>query len=93
MKKRAALGLSNPETTHRFLLWGLASILSVVGAAAMITIRAAGLPIMASLGGSIIACTTFATSVCWWLAFFMPEAYRRRFLGIGPSSAEVDGSA
>ena len=93
MKKRAALGLSTPETTHRFLLWGLASMLSVVGAAAMITIRAAGLPIMAPLGGSIIVCTTFATAVCWWLAFFMPDAYRRRFLGIDPSTAEVEGSA
>ncbi|MBB84637.1 MAG: hypothetical protein CL931_12575 [Deltaproteobacteria bacterium] len=87
MKKCAALGLSNPETTHRFLLWGLASILSVVGAAAMITIRAAGLPIMAPLGGSIIACTTFATAACWWRAFFMRDAYPRIFLGIDPSSA------
>ncbi|GEM_PF-1298838 len=87
MKKRAALGISNPETTHRFLLWSLASAASVASAASMIVIRAAGLPIMAPLGASIIACTTFVTTTCWWLAFFMPDAYRRRVLGIDPTSA------
>ena len=93
MKKRAALGLSNPETTHRFLLWGLASVTSVASTASIIVIRAAGLPIMAPLGASIIACTTLATTLCWWLAFFMPDVYRRRVLRIDPAAGDAKEAA
>ena len=93
MKKRAALGLANPETTHRFLLWGLASVTSVLSTASIIAIRATGLPIMSSLGASIIACTTLATTACWALAFFMPDAYRRHVLGVDPSATDAEGAA
>jgi len=88
MKKRAALGLANAETTHRFLLWALASAATVALAAVIIAIRAAGLPIMAPLGTTLISCTTLVTTACWWLAFFMPDAYRRRVLGIEPEAGE-----
>ena len=84
MKRRAAIGLSNPETTHRFLLWALASGASVSSIGVMIAIRAAGLPVMSPVGASIIACTTFVTTACWWLAFFMPDVYRRHVLGLAP---------
>ena len=88
MKKRAALGLSNLETTHRFLLWSLASGASVASVVAITAIRATGRPIMAPLGASIIACTTFVTTTCWCLAFFMPDAYRSRVLAEPPSLDE-----
>ncbi|MEM9174187.1 MAG: hypothetical protein AAGC67_03060 [Myxococcota bacterium] len=86
MKRRMALGLAHPETTHRFLLWSIASGTSVLMTLAIIAIRAAGLPIMAPLGASVIACSTFVTTFCWWLAFFMPDVYRRRVLGIAPEA-------
>jgi len=91
MKRRAALGLANAETTHRFLLWSLASVASVALIAAIMTIRAAGLPILAPVGVSLIACAALVTTACWWLAFFMPDVYRRRVLGIAPDARGAEG--
>lgn len=87
MKRRVPLGLATPETTHRFLLWGLSSITSVGEAAAIMTIRASGMPIMSPLPMTIIAFAALLSSACWWLAFFMPDAYRRRVLGANPDAA------
>ena len=81
MKKRLALGLAQPETTHRFLLWALASWCSVAQVAAVFVIRASGLPILAPLPMGIIAFSSLFASICWWLAFCMPETYRSRVLG------------
>ena len=93
MKKRAALGLSNPETTHRFLLWAVASFASVALIAAIMTIRITGLPILAPLGASLISCASLLNTGCWWLAFFMPDAYRHRVLGIEPEANAAEGAA
>ena len=89
MKKRLAIGLADPETTHRFLLWALASWGSVVHVSAILIIRASGLPILAPLPMTIIATSSLITSVCWWLAFLMPDFYRARVLGqaANPDSA------
>ena len=57
------------------------------------SIRATGQPIMAPLGVSIIACTTLVTTTCWWLAFFMPDAYRRVVLGSESSDSSENGRA
>ncbi len=88
MTKRAALGLANAETTHRFLLWALASAATVALVAVILAIRAAGLPIIAPLGTTLISCTTLVTTACWWLAFFMPDTYRRRVLGLEPGGGD-----
>lgn len=90
MKRRAALGLANAETTHRFLLWALASGAAVGSILVMIGMRAAGLPILAPLGASLIACTSCVATICWWLAFFMPDAYRRKVLGVAAGRDERD---
>ena len=82
MKRRMALGLAQAETTHRFFLWGISSATSIITAVSIIVIRGSGLPIMAPLPMAIISCTTFVTSTCWWLAFFMPDAYRVHVLGL-----------
>ncbi|HEB89594.1 MAG TPA: hypothetical protein ENI85_08500 [Deltaproteobacteria bacterium] len=81
MQRRLAIGLAEPETTHRFLLWALASWGSVAHITAILVIRASGLPIIAPLPMTIIATSSLVTSVCWWLAFLMPDSYRTRILG------------
>ena len=84
MKRRVALGLATRETTHRFLLWALASGASVVSLASIMVIRASGGAILDPIPMAIISCTTFVTTTCWCLAFFMPESYRRGVLGAEP---------
>jgi hypothetical protein len=80
MLRRSAIGLSNAETTHRFLLWSIASFASVASILAISAIRASGVPIMSPVPIAIIACTSGITTTCWALAFFMPDAYRRLVL-------------
>jgi len=87
MKKRASIGLSSPEITHRFLLWSIASAACTLLVVAMIVIRAAGLPVLAPLGAILISSVALVAATCWWLAFFMPDLYQRRVLGIAPSEA------
>lgn len=89
MRRRRALGLATADTTHRFLLWAVASWASAVPIAAISLMRSFGTPILTPLPISLIGCTTLVTSTCWWLAFFMPDAYRRRVLD--PSDGEVAG--
>lgn len=81
MKRRIELGLATAETTHRFLLWAVASGTSVISLATILAIRATGTAVMNPEPMAIISCTTFLTSACWFLAFFMPGAYRRFVLG------------
>lgn len=88
MLRRSALGLANAETTHRFLLWSIASFASVFSILAISAIRASGVPIMSPLPIALIACTSGVTTLCWALAFFMPEAYRRRVLSSGDDGAQ-----
>ena len=78
MKRRVALGLAQPETTHRFLLWAIASVCSVAAVGTITVMRASGMPIVSALPMAIIACCALTSASCWWLAFFMPDAYRRR---------------
>ncbi len=89
MKKRLALELARADTTHRFLLWGLASTASAFLALSILSIRAAGTPILSPAPMAIMTCSTLVTSSCWWLAFFMPAAYRRRVLGLDVTGAEA----
>ena len=86
MKRRLTLGLAQPETTHRFLLWAIASWGTVGPVAVIAVMRATGIPIVSGLPMLIIACTTLISSGCWWLAFFMPDVYRSRVLGVSPDA-------
>jgi hypothetical protein len=89
MRRRLALGLADASTTHRFALWAIASWAAsglVVGLAGL---RSVGVPILSSFPMLTIALTALLCSACWWLAFFMPDAYRRRLLdsaGAGPGA-------
>jgi len=76
MKKRARLGLADPVTTHRFLLWALASGTATAQIAAVISLRATGMPVLSPLPMSIIASCALLSSICWSLGFFMPGSYR-----------------
>jgi hypothetical protein len=82
MKRRLALGLAHPETTHRFLLWAIASWCTFAAVGTILVMRASGIAILANLPMTIISCSALITATCWWLAFFMPDAYRTRVLGI-----------
>jgi hypothetical protein len=82
MKRRLALGLAQAETTHRFLLWAIASWSTAGSIAALTAMRAAGIATVSALPMAVIAISTFVASGCWWLAFFMPNFYRRRVLGV-----------
>lgn len=84
MKRRLALGLAHPETTHRFLLWAIASWCTFAAVGTILAMRASGIAILATLPMTIISCSALVASTCWWLAFFMPDAYRSRVLGIAP---------
>jgi hypothetical protein len=87
MLRRSAIGLANAETPHRFLLWSVACLTSVVSILAISAIRASGIPIMSPLPMALIACTSGVTTTCWALAFFMPGAYRRLVLPADGSDA------
>lgn len=81
MKRRLVLGLVSPATTHRFLLWALASGFALAPVLTLGVLRASGVAILSSLPTTIIAVAALVTSLCWWLAFFMPRAYRIHVVG------------
>jgi len=78
MKKRLAIGLADAATTHRFALWAIAAWSACAQISVILVIRGSGLPILAPLPMSVIAISSLVGSLCWWLAFFMPNAYRAR---------------
>lgn len=76
-RRRCSIGLAHPLVANRFLLWGvgLASTLAIwLYAAAM---RASGRSSESSW--LVVAVFGFACAGSLWLAFFPPDAYRRRF--------------
>jgi hypothetical protein len=86
MRKRVALGLSDRLVANRFLLWGLAS-LSAAGSIWVLNVPGMLGESLDGPGGSRLAegcllataalgTTTVAT---YWLTFFPPVWYRRRF--------------
>lgn len=81
MRRRLVLGLVSPATTHRFLLWALASGFALAPVATVGVLRATGVAILSSGPAMIIAGASLVTSLCWWLAFFMPKAYRIHVVG------------
>jgi hypothetical protein len=86
MRKRVALGLGDQLVANRFLLWGLASLST---AAAIWVVNIPGLMGISlgradgsSLGSTCLAVTGVigtATLGLYWLTFFPPVWYRRRF--------------
>ena len=88
MKKRLALGLARPDTTYRFLLWALASWCSFAMVSAIAVQRASGVAILSTLPMLIIALGSLLTTLCWWLAFFMPSALETRLFGASQDACD-----
>ncbi|MAE95112.1 MAG: hypothetical protein CL910_10665 [Deltaproteobacteria bacterium] len=78
MRRRVALGLADPLTTNRFLLWAVAAIAAALQIAIMAAFRAAGWAIMAPLPMTASCGTTLLTIGFWYLAFVPPAWYRTR---------------
>ncbi len=79
MKRRTRLGLADPVVTDRFLLWTFAASFGFVLIATSIpplVLERAHPVTMAAL--VVFGFAGAAATVCYWLAFFPPEAYRRR---------------
>lgn len=79
MRRRVRLGLADPVTSNRFLLWGLgigsAGVGSLIGTVVMIVRDAP----MQELDGLTLSNSLFglAAAVLMWIAFLPPAAYRR----------------
>jgi hypothetical protein len=85
MKRRMRLGLADPVVTDRFLLWALASLFGIL-------LLATSLPpaffprehTFMQLALLIFGFSGVAYSISYGLAFFPPEAYRRRVCARAP---------
>jgi hypothetical protein len=79
MKRRTRLGLADPVVTDRFLLWTFAAACSFLMLSTSIAPIVLGRTHPVSLVAlAVFSVTGAATAACYWLAFFPPEAYRRR---------------
>lgn len=82
MRRREALGLAEPLVTNRFMLWGIAATVGAISAAVSGVMIAMGAqsagPFIAGLR-MVMAGFGMLSAASLWLAFFPPEAYRRRF--------------
>lgn len=81
LRKRARLGLSEPEMVHRVLLWGCAgtSALLLMGLAMLNrSLNEVGIDPRIMAGQSLLG---IIGSMSIWLAFFPPAAYLRMLLG------------
>ncbi len=83
MRRRVKLGLADPVSAHRFLLWGL-------GSGAGFTMFLTGLVARIFGGGpftnvSVLAMSSLGlfAAVAYWLTFFPPAVYRRLVAGAG----------
>jgi hypothetical protein len=95
MRRRLALGLADPLTTHRFLLWGagnLAALCIYAVAVANIIVGAAdGLSggVFASTWALLTSAFGVVSGLCMWFAFFTPGFYRRRIRGAPRTTPRV----
>ena len=60
------------------MVTGLAAWLACAQIAVILMIRACGVPILAPVPMLVIAVSSLVGPICWWLAFFTPDAYRGR---------------
>jgi len=79
LRRRLALGLADPLTTNRLMLWALAALSEwLIYLAVAVTILA-GRPDGFLTGNAALWVSAFgvAGSICMWIGFFPPETYRR----------------
>jgi hypothetical protein len=82
LRKRAAIGLGDPVTTNRFLLWGFAATASVLTNAVSWWVVAAGIDFFEHDGvQAAIGLLSVASCTSQYLAFLPPKAYVARIRG------------
>lgn len=87
MRRRRALGLADPVIANRFLLWGVAGVLSFTASGVMTAVvLAGGDPVHSALARVAIGAGGFFVSVSLYLAFMPPAAYLR---WVGAASARA----
>ena len=79
LRRRLALGLADPLTTNRLLLWALAALSEWMIYLAVAMTILAGRPEGFLTGNAALWVSAFgvAGSICMWIGFFPPEIYRR----------------
>jgi hypothetical protein len=92
LKRRLALGLSDPVVVNRIWLWSMSSAL-VVGQYgwSLATLHLRYLPTVAAGSHIVIALLGLALAVLLSLAFFPPERYLRRFDRTAPAAGGAAG--
>ncbi|MBW2233629.1 MAG: hypothetical protein JRH17_24890, partial [Deltaproteobacteria bacterium] len=76
MQKRLQLGLADPLVTNRFLLWGIAQVAALTGLS-MRVLDAHG--VLTEVAAVMMPAAGLGAAIAYWITFFPPEAYRRRF--------------
>ncbi len=93
MRKRQELGLADPLLVNRFLLWGVAALLSLaaiwaVTVPALLGVRGMG-PTSPFMSYCMIATSIFGTGCVsmYWMTFFPPSWYANRITAQVPNPA------
>jgi hypothetical protein len=89
LRRRAALGLADPEVVDRVWLWGVGSAAACAMALHGLVLRAAIGPVVTDGQRVVSSLLGLVAAVAISLAFFPPAAYRRRFA----AAAERAGDA
>lgn len=84
MRRRAALGLADPLVVNRFLLWGIASLLSIAAIWTVTFPAVLGLPLeqqtrLAPITMMLTGIFGCGCVTSYWLTFFPPAWYKARF--------------
>lgn len=77
MRRRLAIGLADPATTNRFLLWGAGSAAAAANHLIVMWTAGAGSDVLHISDGlaSVVSLMGLGTSVCLWLGFLPPQRY------------------
>ena len=77
MRRRLAVGLADPATTNRFLLWGAGSAAGAVNHLIVMWTAGAGSDVLHISDGLafVVSLMGLGTSVCLWLGFLPPQRY------------------
>jgi hypothetical protein len=78
LKRRLALGLSDPISVDRFRLFGVSMAAGCATALATIVCQWLGLEILGTALGALVLSPVPIAAVALWLAFLPPQAYLAR---------------